>query len=105
MDIKFTGTLLLLGALLGPVSVYAEDLTSEMPGQYFDDSVITTKIKAVFVKDMWLKGLGINVRTDHGIVDLNGTVNSQNQSDRATKLAAQVKSVIAVNNKLTVQPR
>ncbi|OHX12551.1 BON domain-containing protein [Chromobacterium sphagni] len=105
MNIKLTGTLLLLGAMLGPVGAYAEDSTTDTPGQYLDDSVITTKVKAAFAEDKWVKGFSINVRTDHGVVDLNGTVNSQNQSDHATELASQVKSVIAVHNNLTVMPR
>jgi hyperosmotically inducible protein len=102
MDIKLTGALLLLGALLGPVGAYAEDTSTDTPGQYLDDAAITTKVKAVFAEDKWVNGSDISVRTDHGVVDLTGTVKSKNESDRATELATQVKAVRAVHNNLTI---
>ncbi|WP_046156820.1 BON domain-containing protein [Chromobacterium vaccinii] len=105
MDIKFSRTLFLLGVLLGPVVAYAYDTSTDTPGQYLDDAAITVKVKTAFAEDKWVKGLAINVRTDHGVVDLNGTVNSKNESDRATELATQVKSVRAVHNNLTIMSR
>jgi len=50
-------------------------------GQYLDDAGITAKIKAAFAEDKWVKGRDISVRTDHGVVDLTGTVNSKDESD------------------------
>jgi hyperosmotically inducible protein len=102
MKIKFAGTLFLLAALLGPVGAYAVDTTTDTAGQYVDDATITAKVKAVFAKDKWVKGSDISVRTDKGVVDMTGTVNSQKESDRATKLATAVKSVTAVHNNLKV---
>ena len=102
MSIKFAGSLFLLGALLGPVVVHANDTTTDTPGQYLDDATITAKVKAAFAKDKWVKGHEISVRTDHGVVDLTGNVKTKQSSDRATKLATRVKSVTAVHNNLTV---
>ena len=42
------------------------------------------------------------MRTDQGVVDLTGNVDSKDESDRATRLASTVKSVKAVHNNLTV---
>ena len=102
MNIKFAGMLILLGTLLGPVGAYATDTTTDTTGQYLDDATITTKVKAAFAGDKWVKGRDISVRTDHGVVDLTGTVNSKDESDRATELATKVKSVRAVHNNLTI---
>lgn len=105
MNTKIAGTLVLLGALLGPVSAYAGDTSTDTTGEYLDDAAITTKVKAAFAKDKWVKGRDISVRTDHGVVDLTGTVNSKDESNRATELATKVKSVNAVHNNLTITSR
>jgi hyperosmotically inducible protein len=105
MMIKFAGTLFLLGALFGPLQATAKDTTTDTPGQYVDDATITAKVKAAFADDRLVKGRDISVRTDHGVVDLTGTVNSKPESDRATHLATKVKAVSAVHNNLTVTPR
>jgi len=104
MHIKFTGSLLLLGALLGPVGAYASDSSTDSTGQYVGDAAITTQVKAAFIADKGVKGRHISVRTDNGVVDLNGTVDSKEESDRATELATRVKSVMAVHNNLTILP-
>ncbi len=105
MFIKFAGPFVVAGALLGPVCAYATDTTTDTTGQYLDDAAITTKVKASFADDKWVKGRDISVRTDHGVVDLTGTVNSKDESDRATELATKVKSVRAVHNNLIVGSR
>jgi hyperosmotically inducible protein len=102
MNIEFAGTLALLGMLLGPVGAYATDTSTDNTGQYVSDATITMKVKAAFAEDRWVKGNDISVRTDHGVVDLTGTVRSQRESDRATALATKVESVRAVHNNLTV---
>ncbi len=96
------GTLVLLGALLGPAVAWAEDSSTDTAGQYMGDAAITTKVKAAFAEDKWVKGRNIGVRTDHGVVDLTGTVNSKDESNRATELATKVKSVKAVHNNLAI---
>jgi hyperosmotically inducible protein len=105
MSIKFAGTLVLVGTLLGPVVAYAADTSTDTTGQYVDDATITAKVKAAFAEDKWVKGRDISVRTDHGVVDLTGNVKSKEESDRATALATKIKSVTAVHNNLTVGSR
>jgi len=107
MNIKITATWLLLGALLGPASAYAADTSTDTPGQYLDDATLTTKVKAALTADKLINGgngSSISVRTDHGVVDLTGTVNSKSDSDRATAVATGVKAVGAVHNNLTIVP-
>jgi hyperosmotically inducible periplasmic protein len=105
MIIKFASALFLLGALFGPLQVIAKDMTTDTPGQYVDDATITAKVKAAFAEDKMVKGRDISVRTDHGVVDLTGTVNSKAESDKATNLATKVKAVSAVHNNISVKAR
>jgi mannose-6-phosphate isomerase-like protein (cupin superfamily) len=85
-----------------PASSSAADTSSNTTGEYIDDATITTKVKASFSKDKWVKGRDISVRTDQGVVDLTGTVGNKKESERATALATNVKSVKAVHNNLKV---
>ena len=101
MKIKYAGAWLLTAALLAPVGIHAADTSTDTPGQYLDDAAITAKVKAAFAEDKRVKGRQISVRTDHGVVDLTGAVNSKDESDRATELATKVTSVKAVHNNLT----
>jgi mannose-6-phosphate isomerase-like protein (cupin superfamily) len=102
MNNRFVGVFLLATALLMPASSSAADTSSNTTGEYIDDATITTKVKASFSKDKWVKGRDISVRTDQGVVDLTGTVGNKKESERATALATNVKSVKAVHNNLKV---
>lgn len=105
MNIKFVGAFLLAAALLMPAFSFAADTSTDTTGEYIDDATITAKVKASFAKDKWVKGLDISVRTDHGVVDLTGTVGSTEESDRATALATKIKDVNAVHNNLKINPK
>ena len=50
---------------------------------FIDDSVITTKVKALLAKDDLLKSFQISVETYQGTVQLSGFVNSQKAVDKA----------------------
>jgi osmotically-inducible protein OsmY len=102
---KLAGALLSLGALIAPVCGHAADSSTDSAGQYLDDAGITTKVKAAFAEDKWVKGRNISVRTDQGVVDLTGGVNTKAESDRATELATHIASVKAVHNNLKVGPQ
>jgi hyperosmotically inducible protein len=49
----------------------------EGTGEYMDDSVITSKVKAAIFGDSMLKSAEINVETFKGVVQLSGFVSSQ----------------------------
>ncbi len=105
MKMKLALPMLCAAILLGPIGAHAADTSTDTTGQYLDDATITTKVKASFAGDKWVQGRDISVRTDHGVVDLTGTVKSQEESDRATALATKVGSVKAVHNNLIVGSR
>jgi osmotically-inducible protein OsmY len=72
--------------------------THEGTGQYVDDSVITTKVKAAILEEPGLKSSEINVETFKGVVQLSGFVNSSADIDTATKVARGVAGVTSVKN-------
>lgn len=102
MNIKSVWTMLLVSMLIGPVAARAADTSTDTTGEYLDDAGITAKVKMAFEQDQWVKGRNISVRADHGVVDLTGTVNSKDESDRATDIATKVKSVTSVHNNLKI---
>jgi len=87
------------------VSFGACDSTSkqESAGEYVDDSVITTKVKALLAEDDFLNSFQISVETYKGTVQLSGFVGSQNAVDKAVQIARGVKGVTSVKNSLTVK--
>ena len=72
----------------------------ESTGEYIDDSVITTKVKAEIFNDPMLKVFQINVETYKGVVQLSGFVNSAQITARTSEAARSVNGVTVVKNSL-----
>lgn len=72
-------------------------------GEYMDDTVITTKVKAAIFNDPDLKSMEINVETFKGVVQMSGFVNSQADINRAVRLARDVKGVESVKNDMELK--
>ena len=81
----------------------ASSPTRESTGEYVDDSVITTKVKALLAKDDFLKSFQISVETYRGVVQLSGFVNSQQTVNKAGEIARSVQGVKSVKNDLIVK--
>lgn len=77
----------------------------EGTGEYVDDSVITTKVKAAIFNDPTLKSAEINVETFKGVVQLSGFVNSQADIAKAAEVAGMVKGVISVKNDMRLKTK
>ena len=75
----------------------------EGTGEYIDDTVITTKVKAAILNEPTLKVAEINVETFKGIVQLSGFVSSQADIDKAVQVARGVSGVTSVKNALRVK--
>jgi osmotically-inducible protein OsmY len=91
----------LVAALAGSMIVgCAENPSQESTGQYVDDSVITTKVKASLLNAPGLKSFQIGVDTYKGRVQLSGTVNSRDNIDEAVAIAYRTNGVTAVKNDL-----
>ncbi len=92
-------SIILTVSLLGCASTRTEEGT----GEYFDDSVITTKVKAALLQEQSLKSFDIKVETFKGRVQLSGFVDSQAEIDKAVELARKVKGVVDVKNDMHVK--
>jgi osmotically-inducible protein OsmY len=91
-------------ALSGSASLgCASTKTHESAGEYIDDSVITTKVKAEILNDPSLKYFQISVKTFKGIVQLSGFVDSAQAVRRAGEVASGVRGVSSVRNDLIVK--
>ncbi len=75
----------------------------EGTGEYVDDSVITTKVKAVLFNEPNLRSGQVNVETFKGEVQLSGFVNSQADIDRAVEIARRVEGVTSVKNDMRLR--
>lgn len=72
----------------------------ETAGQYVDDSVVTTRVKAAIFDEMALKTFQINVTTFQGVVQLSGFVDSAENARKAWEIARKVPGVKEVRNDL-----
>ncbi|MDR6984792.1 osmotically-inducible protein OsmY [Rheinheimera pacifica] len=77
--------------------------TREGTGEYVDDTVITTKVKAAIFNTASLKVSEINVETFKGVVQLSGFVSSAEDINTAVRVAREVTGVTAVKNDMRVK--
>jgi osmotically-inducible protein OsmY len=90
---------ILLASLLG----CAGTSTKEGTGEYFDDTVITTKVKAAIFNEPSLNSAEINVETFKGTVQLSGFVSSPANINRAVEIARGVGGVTSVKNDMRLK--
>lgn len=76
---------------------------TESAGEYVDDAMITTKVKAAVLGEPSLKSAEINVETYKGIVQLTGFVRSRAEIDKAVEVARGVKGATSVKNDMIVK--
>ncbi len=91
--------LVLLASLLGCASTAKHEGT----GEYLDDTVITTKVKAAILNEPTLKSAEINVETFKGVVQLSGFVNSREDINKAVEVARGVAGVKSVKNDMRLK--
>ncbi len=94
---------LFFAVLLMSVVGCAATSTREGTGEYVDDSVITTKVKAALFNEPNLKSAQINVETYRGVVQLSGFVSSQANIYKAAEVARNVKGVTNVRNDMRLR--
>lgn len=99
---KFIGAAFMAVALLSTVGCASGPKTSGT-GEYIDDTIITTKVKAAIFNDPALNFAEINVETFKGVVQLSGFVISQEAANRAVDVARQVGGVTSVKNDMRLK--
>ena len=101
-QLKYISTIfliLMLATMLGCASTTRQEST----GEYFDDTVLTTKVKAAIFNEPTLKSAEINVETFKGIVQLSGFVSSAADVQKAVELARSVKGVTSIKNDMRIK--
>ena len=81
----------------------ASTRTHEGTGEYVDDSVITTKVKAAIFHEPGLKVSEVQVETFKGVVQLSGFVNSRADIKSAVRVASAVNGVKSVTNDMRLK--
>lgn len=102
--LKYISTIflaLMLATALGCASTSKKEGT----GEYVDDTVITTKVKAAVFNEPSLKSYEINVETYKGVVQLSGFVNSEADIKKAVEVARSVEGVTSVKNDMRLKPQ
>lgn len=101
-NLKIVSTLiaaLMLTTVVGCASTPKQEST----GQYIDDTMITTEVKAAILKEPTLKVAEINVETFKGVVQLSGFVRSQDNIATAVSVARGVNGVKSVKNDMRLK--
>lgn len=104
--IKTIASLFVIGTLLTPVLGYStdKDKSHSSVGEYVEDSVITSKIKAKLATEKNVSAMHIKVDTDkNGVVVLSGTAESQAEKDKAHKIAHSVDGVTKVIDHIKIK--
>lgn len=101
-QLKFISAILMTFVLLYSMGC-ASTASHEGTGEYVDDTVITTKVKAAIFSDDSLKSAEINVETYKGVVQLSGFVGTQHDISKAVEVAQSVKGVQSVKNDMRVK--
>ena len=81
----------------------ASTRTHEGTGEYVDDSVITTKVKAAIFNEPGLKVSEVQVETFKGVVQLSGFVSSRADIKDAVRVASAVNGVKSVTNDMQLK--
>ncbi|PIU49317.1 MAG: transporter [Desulfobacterales bacterium CG07_land_8_20_14_0_80_52_14] len=94
---------LLILALIATLAACGSTPKKPSTGEVIDDSVITTKVKALLAADNLLKSIQIGVETYRGTVQLSGFVDSREVVEKAVQITKSVQGVKAVKNNLIVK--
>jgi hyperosmotically inducible periplasmic protein len=83
----------------------SSSMAAQSVGEYIDDAASTTAVKAKLIAEKAANFTRISVETNNNIVTLTGEVESEDQKERAEKVAKQVDGVKRVDNKLEIKER
>ena len=103
MNISKRLATILFSFLLVAMAGCASTSKSEGTGEYIDDTVITSKVKAEIFNEPTLKSRELNVETFKGTVQLSGFVSSQADINKAVEVARSVKGVKSVKNDMKIK--
>lgn len=103
MNIRHFGKTLLALMFALLLAACASTSDQESAGEFLDDSVITARVKAAFVKDPMVSALAVSVESFKGAVQLSGFVKTAAERDQAVKIADGVPGVTQVFNSIQIR--
>jgi hyperosmotically inducible protein len=101
-QLKRSASAVFLAVSLATMTGCASTPATESTGEYIDDAIITTKVKAAMLDQPTLKAFQIHVETFKGTVRLSGVAASRSTIDKAVEVARSVNGVKAVRNEMQV---
>lgn len=72
---------------------------------YFDDAMVTARVKKAIYDEPALKVTDIGVKTENAVVSLSGAVKNRTERTKAAEVARHVEGVKLVKNELRVDPK
>jgi osmotically-inducible protein OsmY len=96
-------TAFFLALTLLTVAGCASTPKQEGTGEYVDDSVVTSKIKAALLQEPSLSSAEINVETFKGVVQLSGFVSTRADITKAVAVARSVSGVVSIKNDMRLK--
>ena len=100
--IKFFSAIFLALTLITATGC-ASSPKQEGTGEYFDDSVITSKVKAALLNTPNLNSNEISVETFKGVVQLSGFVSTRAEVNKAIEVARSINGVKSVKNDMRLK--
>jgi hypothetical protein len=97
--------LTLASVSVGYLTGCSKTSTRQSTGEIVDDTAVTSKVKAEFVKDPLVKAMDIKVNTFKGTVQLSGFADSAEEKKRAEELARGVPGVNKIENKIELKTK
>lgn len=97
------GQIILAIALSIVLAACAGSAKQESTGEYIDDTILTSRVKAILLNDPSVSGLAINVETFKGTVQLAGFVKTVAERNKAVQLARGVSGVKQVRNDILIR--
>lgn len=70
---------------------------------YVDDAAVTAKVNAAILAESGMSVFNISVETTKGVTALTGTIDSNENRNKAERLVAGVEGVKRVDNRLRIQ--
>jgi len=96
-------TVVLLAFAMVAVVGCAAPAKQQTAGEYIDDTVVTTRVKAAIFDDAELRVNEIKVETFDGVVQLSGFVSTQANINRAVQMVRGINGVKSVKNDMIVK--
>lgn len=96
-------TVVLLAFAMVAVVGCAAPSKQQTAGEYIDDAVVTTRVKAAIFDDAELRVNEIKVETFDGVVQLSGFVSTQANVNRAVQVVRGIEGVRSVKNDMVVK--